>query len=73
MARFLCWTGCPHVGAFSFLRGNKFFLQGFFNFKQKHISEPLTNHSLNENTLDTLLPKPFRALSRLPTSGKASL
>ena len=61
MARFLCWTGCPHVGTLSFLRGNMFFLQGFFNFKQKHISEPLTNHSLNENTLDTLFPKPFRA------------
>lgn len=73
MAHFLCGTGCPHMRTFSFLGGNIFLLQGFFNFKQKHISEPLTNHSLNENTLDTLLPKPFRALFRLPTTGKASL
>ena len=61
MARFLCRTGCPHVGAFSFLRGNMFFLQGFFNSKQKHTSEPLTNRFLNGNALDTLFPKPFRA------------
>ena len=52
MAHFLCGTGWSHVGALSFLKENMFAPPGDFSiFKQKHVSEPLTNHFLNENTL----------------------